>query len=197
MPPTVTSMRYAEYVAGGGVAKRRPERRAVDLIREAARTDRYWLLYPEPAGTWTLRHLIGATGRLGEPAHESDRFGPNSDKALAWAGDLVDVTGWVSMSRPHPGSFIDEAYDLVRDLARTPRPGRNVLVRVEPGPDGMKLLTVRECWPATGLETDPFYSCEYSGFTDEADMLRQVSSWFGLAEDGWTTVTPHTEYRHG
>lgn len=80
---------------------------------------------------------------------------------------------------------------------RLPRPGRNVLVRVEPGPDGMKLLTVRECWPATGLETDPLYSCEYSGFTDEADMLRQVSSWFGLAEDGWTTVTPHTEYRHG
>jgi hypothetical protein len=72
-----------------------------------------------------------------------------------------------------------------------------VLVRIEPGPDATQLLTVREYWPATGLESDPLYSCEYSGFTDEADMLRQVGGWFGLAEDGWTTVTPNVEYRHG
>ncbi|UWZ35734.1 hypothetical protein Drose_32280 [Dactylosporangium roseum] len=190
-------MRYAEYKANGGVAiERRPERRAVDLIREAARTDRYWVLSPEPAGTWTLRQLDGATGLLGDPAHESDVFGPDSDKALAWAGDLVEVTGWVSMSRPYPRAFVDEVYDLVRDLALTPRPGRTVIVRVEPGPDGIKLLVVRECWPATGLESDPLYSCECGGFKDEADMLRQVSGWFGLTEDGWTTVAPHMEYRH-
>jgi hypothetical protein len=67
---------------------------------------------------------------------------------------------------------------------------------VEPGPDGIKLLVVRECWPATGLESDPLYSCEYGGFQDEADMLRQVSGWFGLAEDGWTTTSGGTEYWH-
>jgi hypothetical protein len=198
VPPTVTLMRYAEYDVNADRApvRRGPERRAVDLIREAARTDRYWVLRPEAAGTWTLRQLDGATGLLGEAAYESDRFGANPDKALAWAGDLVEVTGWVSMSRPYPGSFVDEAFGLVRDLARAPRPGRSVVVRIEPAPDGMQLLVVRECWPATGLESDPLYSCENSGFGDEADMLRQVSGWFGLAEDGWTTVTPNTEYRH-
>ena len=69
-------------------------------------------------------------------------------------------------------------------------------MRIEPGPDGIKLLTVREYWPATGLESDPLYFCEYSGFEDEADMLRQVSGWFGLAEDGWTTIKEGAEYWH-
>jgi hypothetical protein len=198
MPPTVTLMRYAEYTSATSAAVRqRPERRAADLIREAARTDKYWVLHPEPTGTWTLRQLAGATGLLGEAAHESDRFGPDSGKAVSWAEDLVDVTAWHTMSRPYPGAFVEEAYELVREIARTPRPGRQVLVRIEPGPDGLRLLTVREYWPATGLESDPLYFCEYSGFTDEADMLRQVSGWFGLAGDDWTTVTPNVEYRHG
>jgi hypothetical protein len=191
-------MRYAEYTSAGRAAVRqRPEQRAVDLIREAARTDRYWVLHPEPAGTWTLRQLDGATGRLGDPVHESDRFGPDSGRALDWAGDLVDVTAWQGMSRPYPGAFVDEVFGLVREITRRPSASRRVLVRIEPGPDAMRLLTVREYWPATGLESDPLYFCEYSGFADEADMLRQVSGWFGLAEDGWTTVTPDVEYRHG
>jgi hypothetical protein len=86
-------------------------------------------------------------------------------------------------------------YGLVREIARAPRPGRRVVIRIEPGPDGLRLLTVREYWPATGLESDPLYFCEYGGFKDEADMLQQVSGWFGLDPVGWTTVTPGAEYR--
>ena len=70
-----------------------------------------------------------------------------------------------------------------------------MIVRIEPHPDGPSLLIVRERWTSTGLESDPLYLCESSGFEDEADMLRQVAHWFDL-DDRWVTVTPGVEYWH-
>lgn len=189
-------MRYAEYEPGSTTTTaRRPQRRTVDLIREANRTDQYWVLHPEPDGRWTLRHLDGASGLLGDAEHESPKFGPDSSAAFAWAVDLVDVTGWRSMSRPYPGAFVDEVFDLIREITRTARPDRQVMVRIEPGPDALTLLTVRERWTRTGMETDPLYTCESTGFEDEADMLRQVADWFGLA-NAWVTAKEGIEYWH-
>jgi hypothetical protein len=90
---------------------------------------------------------------------------------------------------------VDEVYGLVREIARTARPDRQVVVRIEPGPDGLTLLAVRERWTRTGLETDPLYSCESGGFGDEADMLRRVAGWFGLTND-WVTAKAGIEYWH-
>jgi hypothetical protein len=188
----------AELTRSGAAVATRPQRSDADLIREAARTDRYWIVNPETDGTWTVRQLDGTTGRLGDPAHTSEPIGPNSDAALAWASDLVDVIAWHSMSRPYPGAYVDGSFSLVRDLARQFRPGRAVVVRIESDPSvpGVPLLTVRERWTATDLESDPIYFCEHSGFIDDQDMLRQVTGWFGLAGDQWETITPGVEWRH-
>jgi hypothetical protein len=193
-------MRYGKFrstgrgrPAGWGVpGAQRPGRRDVDLIREAARTDRYWVLHPEPDGTWTVRQLDGGTGRLGEPVHTSESIGADSDAALAWAAELVDVVAWQSMRRPYAGAFIDETFSLVRDIARQPRPGRAVVARIESDPSipGVPLLTVRERWAATGLESDPLYFCQYEG----EDIPAQVGEWFGLDPSGWTAVTPGVEF---
>ncbi len=199
-------MRYSEYraagrgnPAGSGAAvAARPERRPIDLLREAARTDKYWVLRPEGDGTWTLRQLDGKTGLLGEAAHTSEPIGDDSTAAIMWAGDLVDTTAWHSMRRPYPGAFVDETYTVVNELAYQTRPGRSIVVRIETDPaiEGVPLLVIRERWLATDLESDPLYFCDYTGFDGEADTLRRVSDWFGLDPDGWTTVKPGVEWRH-
>jgi hypothetical protein len=197
-------MRYAEYdgagqrpLAGIAVASR-PQRRLVDRILEAARTERFWVLLPEPGGVWTLRQLDDTTGWLDEePAHTSDPIGADVAAATLWAAGLVDVEGWHSMTS-HPGAFVDEVYTLVREIARRPRPGRAIAVRV--GPDAnnpeLTMLTVAERWAATGALSDPLYTCEYADFADHADMLAQVADWYGLDPDGWDTLTEGREYQH-
>jgi hypothetical protein len=199
-------MRYAEYrsasrdnPAGTGAAiATRPETRPIDLLREAARTDRYWVLRPEGDGTWTLRQLDGKTGLLGEAAHISGPIGDDPTAAADWARDLVEITAWHSMRQPCPGAFVDEVYTVVRELAYQARPGRSIVLRIETDPQfpGVTLFAVRERWADTDLESDPLGAWEYSGFADEEDLLRQVSGWFNLDPDGWTTVTPGVEWRH-
>jgi hypothetical protein len=200
MPPTVSLVRYADYdPAKVEQSLTKPaERDVLDLLQEAARTQLYWALCPEADGRWTLRRFDDATGRLGDVEHTSARIGDDLSAAVEWSEDLVDVRRWASMTRPHPGVYVDHLYEVVRDLGRQPRAGRDIVVRIESDPNipGVPLLTVRERWSATDLESDPLYFCEFSGFDGETDMLRQVGNWFGLSPDGWSTVTPGVEYWH-
>lgn len=147
-------MRYAEYraagrgnPAGAGAATAtRPERRPIDLLREAARTDKYWVLRPEGDGTWTLRQLDGKTGLLGEATHTSGVIGADSGAAIDWAHDLVEITAWHSMRQPYPGAFVDETYTLVNELAYQARPGRTIVLRIETDPQlpGITLFAAGE-----------------------------------------------------
>lgn len=198
-------MTYAQYnpagqppLAGSGAAvAQHPIQRDTDRIREAARTGLYRIIVPESDGTWTLRHLDDATGRLTEPDYVSERFIPGSTEAVTWASELTGISCWHGMSRPYRGAYIDEIFSLVRSIARQPSTGKSIGARIgtDPSIPDLTLLIVREHWHDTGLEND-LYMCEYSGFADEADMLRQVSDWFGLDPTKWTTVTPGIEYRH-
>ncbi len=175
--------------------------RPVDRLREAAREQRYWVLKPETGGIWTLRHLDDSTGLLSEPVHTSEPIGDNPADAVGWAGTLVDVDCWHGMSS-HRGAHIEEAYTVVREIGRFLRTGtgrgRGVVLRIEDHENdpGLRLVTLRERWDATGLESDPFWFCEDTGFADRADMLRQISKWFDLDPDGWQTITEGAEYHH-
>jgi hypothetical protein len=197
-------VRYAEYggagrppLAGTAVAAR-PGRRLTEKILEAARTERFWVLLPEPGGVWTLRQLDDTTGRLyDEPAHTSPPIGDNPAAAIMWAGELIDVECWHGMES-HPGAYIDETYALVREIARSPRPHRRIVVRVEPHPGDPQLImvTVAERWTATGRLSDPLYACEYVDFDDHVDMLAWVAGWYRLDPTGWDTITDGREYQH-
>jgi len=188
--------------AGTSPVRDRPERDVIDLLQESARTERYWVLLPEPDRTWTLRQLDDTTGKLGEAEHTSDPLGDDPDAALTWARSRVDVVrwegGWDGMSPRFPGAYIALSYKLVRSIGRTRRDGRGIVVRIETEPTylpDVTLIVIREYWHSTGLVGDPPCYCEYSGFADDAEMLRQVSTWYGLDPDGWTTVTPGAEWR--
>jgi hypothetical protein len=157
-------MRYAEYTRAGlrkraGTAtavRTRPQRDTIDLIREAARTGLYWVFKPEDNDTWTLRQFDDATGLLSEPVQTSGPIGAGSTAAIMWAEDLEDVSGWQSMSRPYPGAYIDEIYSLVREIARKPQSGRDIVVHIETDPSlpGLALPLcanggTRAAWRAT------------------------------------------------
>jgi hypothetical protein len=197
----MSQMRYAESHGSPppapAASDAQPHRRATDRIREAARTGQYWVLHPEDDGTWSLRHFDDATGLLGPALHVSGPLGSDPNAALDWAGRLTGITGWQGGGSA-PGSYIEEAHALVRELAYIPRPGRHIVARIESDPSlpGVELLVIRERWPASGQESDPLYFCEASGFDDRADMLQQVSAWFGLNPTGWTTVVDGAEYHH-
>jgi hypothetical protein len=173
----------------------RPERDLVDRIREAARTDSYWVLAPLADGRWTLRRFDDRTGLLGAAEHTSTPIGTERVAGVEWASGHVDVDRWQEMHAPHDGVFIDHLYGLVRELGRQPRTGRDIVVRIETDPSvpGIPLVVVRERWTHSDLESDPLYVGEHSEF--EGDMLGQIADWFGLTGDRWTTVGPG-EFRH-
>lgn len=82
--------------------------RPADRIREAARSERYWVLAPEPGGVWALRRLDDTTGHLGEAEHSSERFGDDNIAATVWASKILGVEGWQSLGM-RPGAYIEEA----------------------------------------------------------------------------------------
>jgi len=184
--------RTGRGIPAGAVFVTRP----VDRVQEAARTDRYWVVHPEPDGRWTLRQLDDTTGLLSEPHHTSP--GPLTDgDATEWAYQTVGVDGWYTMTT-YPGASIDEAYRLVRDIGRRPRRGRSLVLRVEPAdfdPD-LILVVIRERWTATGRDSEPLYACERAGLGDDSEMLRLFAADYGVDPAGWVTIIPGVEYQH-
>lgn len=166
--------------------------RPADRIREAARSERYWVLAPERGDVWSLRRLDDTTGHLGDAEH-SERFGGDDVAATVWASKLLGVDGWQSLGML-AGAYIEEAYSVVRSIAHYPRAGRTVVVRVEPDQHdpGLTLATVRERWDATGQVSDPLYTYDRSSFAGDEELLAEVSKAYGLtgrwlpdADGGW------------
>ncbi|WP_027342187.1 hypothetical protein [Hamadaea tsunoensis] len=172
--------------------------RTADHIREAARAEQYWVLTAEPGGAWALRQLDDTTGQFGPPLHHSGAVGVHPGAATAWAARLTGVDGWHPM-QTRPGAYIEEAYSVVLELSRQPRPGRRLVLRVEADPanPGLAYAVVRERWDASGLYSEPLSAVARTEFTDDAHMLAETSEAFGVDEAGWTAVVPGAEWARG
>lgn len=167
--------------------------RPADRIREAARSERYWVLTPKPGGAWALRRLDDTTGHLGEPEHTSERFGDDDVAATVWASRLLGIDSWQSLEA-RPGAYIEEAYAVVRSVARYPRAGRSIVVRVGPDANDPRLIlaTVRERWEATGLVGESLYTYDRSAFAGDRELLAAVAkayeltgTWQPDSDGGW------------
>ncbi|WP_328384314.1 hypothetical protein OHQ88_34265 (plasmid) [Micromonospora zamorensis] len=156
-----------------------------DRIREAARTERYWILAPTSDTGWTLRQLDDTTGSLGEVAHRVREL-PDLTSAQAWATALLGADGW-QPTQVLLGGYIEQAYPTVRSVARYPRPGRTLVLRVEThGPQpGHSAAVLRERWGATGNDSDPIAISEPS--LPESDILTWASRSYGLDRARWQT----------
>jgi hypothetical protein len=173
------------------------ETRSVDRIHIAADSERYWVVLPEPSGKrWTLRQLDDTTGVIGPAAFISEPLDPPHD-GVSWASRIVGVKAWSGLEGI-AGAYIEEAYRIVRDLAYAQRPGRRLMVRIEPFPQEpeITLVAVYERWTATGLLSPALTRQQLSLFTDLPDALRWVSKEFGVDPDGWKTITEGVEYEH-
>jgi hypothetical protein len=194
-------MRYGEF--GGPSDLPPPDERGDALpddlqrLRQAFDEQRYWVVTPEQDGTWALRQLDDTTGLLSEPTDVSGPLAADTGEATGWASELTGVTLWESLST-HPGAWIEAIYTLVREIGRSPRRGRSIVLRIEPDQHtpGLMLVIVRERWDATGLESSPLTTYERTAFRDTAHVLRWASERFGLDPAGWVTVTGDTEYHH-
>jgi len=169
-----------------------------DHLRNAARADQYWALAPQPAGVWALCRFDDTTGFISPPAHLSGALGPHPNAAVTWAHRVTGLDGWLPM-QSRPGLLVEEAYSLILEISRQPRPGRRLVLRVEADPQrpGAAFAVVRERWDASALYSDPLSVVDRGQFADTADMLRQTAEGFGVDPGGWTQVTQDVEYAHG
>ncbi len=171
----------------------------MDHLINAARSGRYWMLCPETDGTWTLRQLDDRTGETSEPYATSPVIGASDLAAVAWAREIPDVAqidGWHGPDAvdPEDGPWIEEAYGVVRELRYGRRPGRDLVVQVQPDaayPDQDQVI-IRELWLASGRESRPLYVTDRSTYDDDADMLARIGAAYALDPTGWSTVKPGT-----
>ena len=194
-------MRYAEHIPGSGAAPTgatRTGRRTLDRLAEAVREQEYWVLHREADGmSWALRELDDTTGALAAAQHVSGPIGGDPGAAMDWAAGLVDVEGWVAFNDDRT-AFVDELHHVIRDVARRPRTGRSLVLRVEDDPytPGLRLVVAREQWTAIGRLSAPLHTRERAAFADDADMLTWASDRFGVDPRGWVTLIDGVDYRH-
>ncbi|NUO55865.1 MAG: hypothetical protein HOV71_06980 [Hamadaea sp.] len=171
---------------------------SVEHIRDAARADQYWALVPQGPGFWALCRFDDTTGFVGPPVHVSGTIGVHPGVAVAWAQRITGLAGWVPMTS-RPGILVEEAYSLVLEIARQPRTGRRIVLRVEADPQRPSgaSVVVRERWDASGLYSDALSVVDRAEFADETQMLQQTAEGFGLDPALWTPVLPGVEYAHG
>ncbi|GEM_PF-3665808 len=187
-------MRYAEY---GPVSGTPPSmgtalttRRTLDRLIEAVREQRYWVLRRKAdTVSWTLRELDDTSGALDAPRYESGPIGADPTPAMDWASGLVEVESWIAFTDERT-AFIDELHWIVTDIARRPRAGRTLVVRIEDDPHGssLRLVVVRKRWTATDRLSAPLHIREFSAFGDTVSVLDWASARFGADRAKWVTV---------
>ena len=165
-----------------------PAVREVDRVIDAARSQRYYVVAPEPDGAWTLRMLDDTTGDVSEIV---DRHTAPAEPtaAIMWASRLTGVTGWSSM-QSIAGAHIEEAYAVVREIASLPRPGRTITVVI----DGADVQMYEERI-ATGWRGEPIYFTELTEYPDVEALLDSVAGRYRLTGTWTPDATGHI-YRH-
>jgi hypothetical protein len=124
----------------------------------------------------------------------------SADSAL-WIAEMAGPARLVWMQSIEPsakGAWIEASYKLVREIGRSPRRGRSLVLRIEPDQHtpGLTLVVVRERWDSTGLESSPLTTWERTAFGDTSHVLDWASERFGVDPAGWVTAIEDTENHH-